>query len=132
MKYDTEEPMAAVAGALIETKKKLENLNLLDTKTFEGFGLNKHDTKLINDPTATATELVNETYGKSNNKENKIITGGMIPPVLIPIIASVVGALAGKIYDTIKEKIQGKGYSIPSLKNKKEKHDYIMNLIKKI
>ena len=82
--------------------------------------------KVINDPTAELKDLVNEKYGfdrvkntskgSGHSKENKILTGGAIPPILIPIIASVVGALAGKIYDTIKEKIQGKRYSISSLK----------------
>ena len=54
----------------------------------------------------------------------------MIPPVLIPIIASVVGALAGKIFDTIKEKIQGKGIQIPNHKTMKDKHNYVLNLLK--
>ena len=38
MNNDNEEPMAKVAGKLIQTKKFLEQNNLLDTKNFEGFG----------------------------------------------------------------------------------------------
>ena len=42
MNNDNEEPMAKVAGKLIQTKKFLEQNNLLDTKNFEEFGKKKH------------------------------------------------------------------------------------------
>ena len=38
MRHDTEEPMAKIAGKLIEVKEQLEKNNLLSTKHFEGFG----------------------------------------------------------------------------------------------
>ena len=44
--------------------------------------------------------------------------GFAFAPVLIPIVASVVGTRAGKRFDTIKEKIRGSGYDLPHLKNK--------------
>ena len=42
MHNDNEEPMAKVAGKLIQSKKFLEQNNLLDTNIFEGFGSKKN------------------------------------------------------------------------------------------
>ena len=130
MNNDRDEPMAPIAGALISTKRDLERANLLSTKRFEGFGMKEN-----NDPVERLRQLVK---GKYQKRENKIVkhdrnqSGGAIPALLIPVIASVIGSLAGRVYDTIRDKIQGKGYDLPDLKTKQEKHDYVLKLIKHI
>ena len=128
-----QEPMAKYAGALIQTKNIPEkDLKVLPTTVFEGFG--------TKDPTERLRALVasqhkfekhNKTRSHSSEHKNKIITGGF-HSVLIPIIASVVGSLAGKIFDTIKEKIQGKGIQIPNHKTMKDKQDYGLKLLKEL
>ena len=74
MNNDNEEPMAKVAGKLIQTKKFLEQNNLLDTKIFEGFGSKRNK----NDPAARLRKTyINDyiTKKKNNNKHQK---GGFV------------------------------------------------------
>ena len=140
MKQDPNEPMAAVASKLISSKRALKRSHLLPTKVFEGFGESgnasaRNDENL--DPALRLREIVQAKYKNELKHDHRIINhkrnqiGGMLP-IFIPIIASVIGSLAGKVYDTIKEKIQGKGYELPKLKTKEEKHDYVLKLLKMI
>ena len=108
-----------LASKLISAKEQLEQRGLMDTKRFSGFGA---------DPVARLRDIVQQSHTKHKNKQ----TGGAIPPILIPIIASVVGSLAGKIYDTIKEKIQGKGIEFPVYRKHKDKHNYVIKMLKSI
>ena len=54
MNNDDEKPMAKVAGKLIQTKKFLEQNNLLGTKNFDGFGSKKNK----NDPAARLRKII--------------------------------------------------------------------------
>ena len=67
--------------------------------------LKKHD------PPARLKKLAN----LSNPKPTKKMEGGL-NPVLIPILASLAGTALGKVWDLVKEKIEGKtkggGYAI--------------------
>ena len=38
--------------------------------------------------------------------------GGGLFPFLIPVLSSVAGAIAGRLFDVVKDKIQGKGYMV--------------------
>jgi len=43
---------------------------------------------------------------------------GASPVVLIPILSAISGSLAGKVHDSIKDKIQGKGLKSNETKRK--------------
>ena len=63
----------------------------------------------------------------------------VIPPFLIPILASAGSTLVSKIYDTIKEKIEkrgketeGKGFRIHNHKTLKQKKNFLIKIAKHI
>ena len=59
MNQDNEEPMAPIAGKLIATKKTLEQVGVLPTTVFEGFGKEKQKST---DPAARLRKLVKAEY----------------------------------------------------------------------
>ena len=77
-----------------------------------------------------ASEVENES--KIQKRRRKRAQSGGLAPIAIPIIASIVGALSGRIFDAIKEKIKGSGYELPKLKTKGDKHNYVLKLFKSI
>ena len=103
-------------------------MGILPTTVFEGIGA-QDPTARIKAFVASKYKIIHNNKKRSHSADNKIITGGF-HPLLVPIIASVVGSLAGKIFDTIKENIQGKGIQIPNHKTIKDKHEYVLNLLK--
>ena len=127
MDRDREEPMAPVAGALIQTKESLEKAGLMDTKRFSGFGM---------DPTARLKELVKQKYTIQDIEEKKnkkrLQKGGVLPLVAIGTAAAgaVAGMIVGDIYEYIKKKISGHGYEIPNHRTRKEKREFMINLLK--
>ena len=67
MNQDTDEPMAPIAGKLIQLKKKTgEQLGVLPTTKFSGFGLDTESER--SDPTARLKALVEEKYKTTNAK----------------------------------------------------------------
>ena len=72
MNNDNEEPMAKVAGKLIQTKKFLEQNNLLDTKNFEGFGKKKNIDPALRLRKAYATQKIQMVI--ENNKKGFCFT----------------------------------------------------------
>ena len=137
MKQDPDEPMAKIASKLISTKRTLERSHLLPTRVFEGYGANQDDEEESSDPALRLRELVKERYKKELKRDHKIIKhkrdqSGGFAQILVPIAASVLATLAGKVYDTIRDRIKGKGYDLPHLKNKDEKHDFVVKLLKQI
>jgi len=75
MNNDNEEPMAKVAGKLIQTKKFLEENNLLDTKNFEGFGSKK---KKNIDPAIRLRKAYSTQKNTSTNNHRQ--KGGFVLP----------------------------------------------------
>ena len=129
--------MGKIASKLIEKKEQLEKSGLLDSHKFSGFGANQDDEEESSDPAQRLKDLVKHKYKNELKRDHKIIKhkrdqSGGLAPILIPIVASIVGTLAGKIFDTIKEKIRGSGYDLPHLKNKDEKHEFVLKLLKHI
>jgi hypothetical protein len=139
MKRDANnEPMASVAGKLIQTKKALEKAHILPTKVFEGFGEEEEN----NDPTfrlkqlaLKQTKLLNKPSSKKRKmKIQKSQDGGLLP--LAPILVGAIGALAGKvlgdIYSKIKDKITGNGFDMGNYKTDAQKSQQMKKLIKHI
>ena len=70
---------------------------------------------------------------KQNKPFEKQQKGGFaFAPILIPVLASAASTLVGKLYDTIKNKIEGKGYKIPHHKTTRQKKKFLINLTKQI
>ena len=61
------------------------------------------------DPTARLKALAGVGMCKPKNEKKK--RGGMFP-FLISVLSSVAGAIAGRLVDVVKDKIQGKGYMV--------------------
>ena len=121
MDQDTEEPMAPIAGKLIQIKETGEKLGL--PTTFSGFGKKEEEST---DPCYRLRSLVKEQYKNEAKQENKkkVQKGGFLIP-LIPLATTALSALIAKavpdIYDFIKSKISGSGYKMnhKTLKDKK-------------
>jgi len=94
-----------IASNLIKLKKYGEENNIIDSKRFSGFGLNKR--KEVKDPTLRLKLIAR----KQNHEQQK---GGLIPAALIPVGIGILGSLGGKIigdlYDLVKKKVTGTGY----------------------
>ena len=137
MKQDPDEPMAKIASKLISTKRTLERSHILPTTVFEGFGANQDDDEEPSDPAARLRDLVKHKYKKELKRDHTLIKhkreqSGGFAQILVPIAASVLATLAGKVYDTIRDRIKGKGYDLPHIKNKDETHDFVVKLLKHI
>ena len=102
MNNDHEEPMARVAGKLIQAKETAEKLGA--PTTFSGFGTSEEPENT--DPVYKLRQLVKEQY-KSEIKHKKTQKGGFLP--FVPIATAAAGALAAKItserYAFVKKKI---------------------------
>ena len=122
--------MGKISSRLISTKKGLEQSGLMDTKTFSGFGVEEE----INDPVARLRDLAKKECKGDKHSKSKPQKGGVFP--LIPIgiaIASAVGSkLAGDLYDFIKSKVTGGGYKVPRHKSKKEKVQFVKDIVNNI
>ena len=122
--------MGKISSKLIAAKEGLEKAGIMDTKRFSGFGAEEE----INDPVAKLRELVKKEYKPEKKSDKKIQKGGVFP--LIPIgiaIASAIGSkLAGDLYDFIKSKVTGNGYKIPRHKTKKQKVQFVKEVINNI
>ena len=128
-----EDPKVAdIASNLIRLKKLGEQTGLLDSRKFSGFG--KKPRINIVDEASDPVHRLRQLAIKQNKKyEPKQQQGGFaIPAFLIPILASAASTLVGKVYDTIKQKIEGKGYKIPHHKTIKQKKQFLMKIAKHI
>lgn len=109
--------LGKVASGVMFAKMKAEENGIIDSKTFSGMGNNKiafttKTGKVVaftkkHDPTARLKKLAGIAPTK---KEKSKKVGGFA--FLAPILASVAGALAGKLFDAVKSKIEGNGYKI--------------------
>ena len=130
------QPMAPIAGNLIQTKRYLErDLPVLPTKVFEGFGTDEDQEEENKDPTARLKALVKAQY-KNEHKHNKIVKkqqSGGLAPLLIPVgiaLASALGSkIVGDLYDFVKGKIVGSGHEIPKHKTKKDQLAFIKEIV---
>jgi hypothetical protein len=104
-----------LSAKLISAKENLEKKGILDTKKFEGFG--KRD----------PTHRLKMIAMKQNDQE-----GGFAWAPLIPILAPILGSLAGKAFDAIYNKIKGSGYSIPYHRTEKDRLEFLKKLINHI
>ena len=117
-RHSSVQPLVKISAGLIKMKELGKSTGILSTTTFSGLGVTFHtkDGKEVSftkkhDPTARLKKLAN----LSNPKPTKKMEGGL-NPVLIPILASLAGTALGKVWDLVKEKIEGKtkggGYAI--------------------
>ena len=138
MDHDNEEPMAKVAGKLIQLKRAGEKVGVLPSSTFSGFGTEQEADEVENkDPVARLRDLVQKDYMTQERKNRKLKAqkGGVLP--LIPIgvaIASTLGSkLVSDIYDFVKKKItSGGGGMVPYHRTLKEKKLYLKDFANSI
>ena len=127
--------MGNIASKLIATKEGLEKSGIMDTKRFSGMGAEKEEEST--DPVQRLRDLVKQAYKNESKQENKKQIqkkGGFLP--LIPLATTALSALIAKvvpdIYDFIKSKISsGSGYKF-NHKTRKQKVDFLTNIINKI
>ena len=108
-RHRADDPVVAVAAEnLIKLKKIGEQYGILDSRKFSGFGKKQRA-----DPAKKLRDLVL----KSDPKPKKALkqNGGFLPALAVPVVASVLSTLTGKIFDLVREKIRGSGvqYKIP-------------------
>ena len=121
----------------IRLKKLGENIGILPSTVFSGFGrkplinLRHEKEEELSDPAYKLRKMVAQKYGRSSTSEHKkkLVGGFAFAPLLIPLLASAGGTLVGRIYHTIRDKLEGNGYKIKH-KNLKEKRHFIHHLIK--
>jgi len=121
--------MGKISSRLIQAKKGLEQVGM-DTKIYSGFGAEEEN----NDPVARLRTLAKKEYKVEKQSKSKTVKGGVFP--LIPIgvaIASALGSkLAGDLYDFIKSKVTGSGQKIPPHKTKKQKIQFVKDIVNNI
>jgi hypothetical protein len=107
----------AVAGVMYG-KMKAEQSGIIDSKTFSGMGnkvaFTTKDGKQIqftkkNDPTARLKALAGA--GICKNKTEKKMTGGLAP-LAIGVISALAGTALDKIWNLVRDKIEGKGLAV--------------------
>ena len=135
MNNDNEEPMAPIAGKLIQLKQTGEKLGVLPTTKFTGFGTEEETVEKA-DPCKKLRELVQSEYStKPKNNCKKKQHGGVLPilPALaVGALTAIAGKLSGDIYDFIKGKITGHGVKVPYHKTKTEKIKYLKDFVNSI
>ena len=126
MDNDYQEPMAKVAGKLIQAKETAEKLGA--PTTFSGFGTSEEEE--ISDPVARLRNLVEQEY-KSETKHKKTQKGGFIlAPLAIGAATAIGSKLAGELYDFVKKKLtSGSGIKIPNHKTRQQKIEFIKEFI---
>ena len=133
MDRDTEEPMAKIAGKLIQAKRFAErDAKILPTTVFEGFG----EKEEVSDPTARLKALVKEQYkiDERKDRKRKLIKGGLLPlaPIGIAIASSVATKLVSDLYDLIKHRLTGSGYKVPHHKTNQLRVKYVNEIVNSI
>ena len=123
------QPLGKISAGIIKAKELAEKVGVLDTKTFSGMGnktvsfvtKNGREIKFTkkHDPTARLKAIAGVGICKPK-KENKK-RGGMLP-VLVPVLSAMAGSLVSKIFDLVKEKISGSGYTVDPELYKTDEH----------
>ena len=120
LKKSRDDPVVGkLSSKLIQTKKNLEQHNLLDSRRFSGFGKSgtseTSETSENSDPVAKLRAMVQTKY-KKELKHDRKQRGGFLP--LAAIATAAAGALASKLvgdlYEYVKKKFSGKGYTVPN------------------
>ena len=107
MNQDTEEPMAPIAGKLIQLKRSAEQAQVLPTTVFEGFGTKEEGST---DPVAWLRNIVKERYAVDERKERKrkLQKGGNpLLAVGLPVVGALASEIVKDLYNVIKRKIFG-------------------------
>ena len=135
MDNDYNEPMAPINGKLIQLKKTGEQLGVLPTTKFSGFGLDTESER--SDLTARLKALVEEKYKNEEKKERKMIKsqkGGIafLGPMAVAATSALAAKLTDSLYDWIKGKIQGHGIKVKYHKTKQQRIKYLKDFINSI
>jgi len=117
--------LGKVASTLMYGKMKAEQNNIISSKTFSGMGNNNKISfttksgkvvtfnKKKTDPKERLKKLAGIVSPKKESK--KKIKGGF-GPLAVGVISALAGTALGKIWDLVKEKLSGSGFTIePSL-----------------
>ena len=131
MNEDNEEPMAPIAGKLIELKKTAEQLGA--PTTFSGFGATDNEKIKKADPIFKLKQLLQEHYKTEERKERKqkIQKGGIGPLLAIglPVLGALASEIVKDIYGVVKKKMFGGKLKHKSLKTQKFFLKYFVNSI---
>ena len=108
MNEDTEEPMASIAGKLIQLKKTGEKLGVLPSTTFSGFGVSNNEKTEKSDPIFKLRQMVKDQY-KTEERKHKIQKGGVAPLLAIglPVLGSLASEIVKDLYGIVKKKTFG-------------------------
>ena len=138
------QPLAKISAGIIKTKMALENNNIIDTKTFSGMGVSfkTKSGKEISfvkkpkkqDPTERLKKLAGMGVCKPKNKKQS----GGLAPLAISLITSLAGVALGKLFDLVKEKLQGKisdklqgkGIDTNLYKTDEQKRQFLLQVLK--
>ena len=113
------QPLGNISATIIKAKELGEKTGIINTNTFSGLGV-KFKTKSgkevsftkkpkQHDPTSRLKALAGGAIAK--NEKTKKQHGG-IAPLAIGVISALAGTALGKIWDLVRDKIEGKGYKI--------------------
>ena len=119
--------LGKVASAAMYTKLKAEENNIISSKTFSGMGQVAFKTKSgktvtftkKHDPTARLKAIAGVGICKPKKEKKK---HGGFAPLAIGVISALAGTALGRIFDLVKEKIQGKGVTLDSELYKTDEH----------
>ena len=138
---DPDEPiLGKLASTAVYLKNKAENVGILPTRLISGFGTQaenqEEDDDEPKDPCLKLRQLVKHQYSHEKRKAKKQLIKtqhGGLAPIVIAGLTALVGALGKKFgedaYEFVKKKIQGKGHSIPYHKTRKEKIEFLKQLV---
>jgi len=78
-----------------------------------------------------------QTKYKKELKHDRKQRGGFLPAIPLAAIgtaaaASLASKIVGDLYEYVKKKFSGKGYKVPNHKTKKEKKQFLLEIVQNI
>ena len=126
--------MGNISSKLIATKEVLEKSGLMDSKQFSGFGAESESEN--SDPCSRLRSIVQQQYKSETKKDKrKIVKHGGLGPiamVALPALGALAGELAKDLYSLIKSKITGSGIKMPYHKTKKQRIEFLKDVVNKL
>ena len=143
---DDDPVMGFATAKMIRGKEMAEKAGLLPTTTFEGFGEGEQEDEEDDvDPTKRLKKKIKKLMKKprkylsrNSRRRRRMKTmeqEGGLSPLVIPVataLAPVAGDLLSDLYGFIKKKITGQGINLNSLKNKKDKTEFMIEVLRKL
>ena len=113
------QPLGKISAGIIKAKELAEKVGVLNTKTFSGMGnktvsfvtKNGREIKFSkkHDPTARLKKLAGVGICKPKKETKK---RGGIAPLAVGVLSALAGTALSKVWDLVRDKIEGKGFKI--------------------